>query len=347
MSGLALVALLIALFVVWHFIPEAKSPRPSPKFRRDLRVDARDPRWRDFIEEHCESPAETAFLKAMIDANDFVPELGSLRTDGLKLDLQVQEGGYRVDFLANEWLVIEIDGAAYHSSEEARARDRQRDDYFEGLGYSVLRIPAKVVFTDPDEAVRRVGSALNAGKRKVAAPVQANGFERLGKTMSGLNQAMGEIGDNISRRQKIDAALSRPRLEFAEEKEIIDSVIAGAMTEIKVQTYLGNSEEKRKSFDEFNTKLIDAYERHDQKSKTSTSKESQLFTRVSRFTAPSYCGEAEIDLLIMASYSRMEQERDDYLKDVRQRIRADARMSPLVKSMLAKMDCSEIWVSIC
>lgn len=78
----------------------------------------------------------------MIEAYQLAPRFGSLVGKDLKLDFQVEEGRYRADFLANDWLVIEIDGAAWHSSPEAQARDQLRDTYFEGLGYTVLRIPA-------------------------------------------------------------------------------------------------------------------------------------------------------------------------------------------------------------
>jgi quercetin dioxygenase-like cupin family protein len=62
----------------------------------------------------------------------------------------------RVDFLANKHLVVEIDGAAYHSSAEAVENDRIRDEYLIENGYVILRIPAKVVFNSPGDAVERV-----------------------------------------------------------------------------------------------------------------------------------------------------------------------------------------------
>jgi very-short-patch-repair endonuclease len=66
---------------------------------------------------------------------------------------------YRADFLIDEKLVVEIDGAAYHSSPEAVARDRQRDADMRREGYSILRLPALVVLGNAAEAVRRVEAA--------------------------------------------------------------------------------------------------------------------------------------------------------------------------------------------
>ncbi|WP_443018997.1 endonuclease domain-containing protein [Sphingobium sp. MI1205] len=45
---------------------------------------------------------------------------------------------YRADFLVDDKLVVEIDGATYHSSPEAVARDRQRDEDMRREGYTVL-----------------------------------------------------------------------------------------------------------------------------------------------------------------------------------------------------------------
>lgn len=126
---------------------------------------AGDPEWQKVFRPFMESPAESAFLDAMIASHGFVPTNGELRSIGIFLQFQVKVGRYRFDFLANNWLVIEIDGAAYHSSPEAIARDAERDRYCESKGFSVLRIPAKVVFQTPDEAVARVSAALKKGRR--------------------------------------------------------------------------------------------------------------------------------------------------------------------------------------
>ena len=56
-------------------------------------------------------------------------------------------------------LVVEIDGTTWHGSPEAIARDASRDEVIHAEGYTVLRIPASVVFDTPAEAVRRVEQA--------------------------------------------------------------------------------------------------------------------------------------------------------------------------------------------
>lgn len=97
----------------------------------------------------CESPAETAFLDAMIKAFNLTPKDSHLEGEGLSLRMQVPVHRYRVDFLVDERLVVEIDGAAWHSSREAIQRDRIRDAYLKGAGYYVLRIAAKIPLFKP------------------------------------------------------------------------------------------------------------------------------------------------------------------------------------------------------
>ncbi|MFS8911023.1 DUF559 domain-containing protein [Synechococcus sp. H60.3] len=58
-------------------------------------------------------------------------------------------GRYIADFYSRDaQLVVEVDGALAHSSEEALAHDQARDAYLRGLGLEVLRIPAREVLSN-------------------------------------------------------------------------------------------------------------------------------------------------------------------------------------------------------
>jgi very-short-patch-repair endonuclease len=346
MPILMLLVLLFVVFVVWHFIPEAKPPGASPKFRHDVRVTADEPQWQSFIEEHCESPAETAFLRAMINNRNLRPNQGSLLTEGLKIDLQVQQGRYRVDFLANNWLVIEIDGAAYHSSEEAKARDRERDNYFEGLGYSVLRIPAKVVFSQPHEAVARVESALKVGKPKIVTPPPPNGFERLSKTISDFNQSMTNVRDHIAETRKINEALSSVHITFSMEKKVIESAITSANHQIKTEEYLGNSKERREIFASAKRDIEQAMLRYDAEHSRSNHRKPQSRIEIAPFSPPLIIDGEKIDASVSAAFVILARERATYMAKARQQLQSDPRLGPLVKGNLAEMGCPEVWENI-
>lgn len=116
--------------------------------------------WLSVYCELCESPAEVAFLKAMVKAFDLEPQDGFLQSPKLKLQLQVSSSRYRYDFVANGRQIIEIDGAAYHSTAQQMERDRIRDQRSIAGGYRVLRIPAMVVFNHPEEAIARLKAVL-------------------------------------------------------------------------------------------------------------------------------------------------------------------------------------------
>jgi very-short-patch-repair endonuclease/DNA modification methylase len=65
---------------------------------------------------------------------------------GVKFRRQHSIGPYIADFYSREaQLVVEVDGVAAHSGEEAFKYDRARDTYMESLGLRVMRIPASEV----------------------------------------------------------------------------------------------------------------------------------------------------------------------------------------------------------
>jgi very-short-patch-repair endonuclease/DNA modification methylase len=84
-----------------------------------------------------------------------------LRNDqtGFTFRRQHPIGRYIADFYSRDaQLVVEVDGAPAHSSEEALAHDQARDAYLCGLGLEVLRVPAREVLSNLEgvyETIRR------------------------------------------------------------------------------------------------------------------------------------------------------------------------------------------------
>lgn len=312
---------------------------PNPRFRPELRAKGHDPDWGSFFEEHCESPAEVDFLRAMITRFDLLPELGSLRGGGVKLDLQVGEGRYRTDFLANNWLVVEIDGAAYHSSPEAIANDQARDQYFESLGYSVVRIPAKIVFRDPEEAVRRFEAALALGKRPPVEIEQKSGFARLGDTMAGINKFMGDVNDHVSRSRAINAAMNDSKVAFSAEKAAVNMAIASAKSQLKVSGYLGGCPEKKAHFDQYVAELNVKFAEYDATSPPDTA----VSFPVLRIVAPEDHPDIEIDRAIKHSFQNLLAERRSFMEVSRATIATDARLAAQVESKLIELGYGDRW----
>ena len=76
--------------------------------------------------------------------------------------MQVPVMNYRLDFLIDSGLIVEVDGAQWHSSPEAIERDGERDKALAKNGYEILRIPAKVTLYKPGDAIKLVRQARSA-----------------------------------------------------------------------------------------------------------------------------------------------------------------------------------------
>ncbi len=148
----------LAALIAWSIYSDITDPTTEVPSQQDklTALTVADEGWLESFHDVCESPAETAFLDAMVSAFDLKPEKGFLSGGGLKLQMQVPVSRYRLDFLVDEILIVEVDGAAYHSTPEAVERDCIRDASMKSAGYEVLRIPAKITLYSPREAVERV-----------------------------------------------------------------------------------------------------------------------------------------------------------------------------------------------
>ena len=105
------------------------------------------------IEGVCESPVEEMFaLAAILDLSlDYQPDSNSWNgPDGIRMEAQREIGDYRVDFLFNDRLVVEIDGHDFHDRDHEQASsDRKRDRELLGGGYLVARFTGSDVYNHP------------------------------------------------------------------------------------------------------------------------------------------------------------------------------------------------------
>lgn len=148
--------MIVTVIMAWSIYKEVSDPPELPKVTPAPEA---SPLTINQVQDQSESPAETDFLNAMIKAYNLAPAHGELAGSGLRLRSQVKIAKYRIDFLVDGRLIVEIDGAVWHSSKEAVERDRIRDRGLKDRGYTVLRIPAKVALYYPDDAVALVEAA--------------------------------------------------------------------------------------------------------------------------------------------------------------------------------------------
>jgi very-short-patch-repair endonuclease len=93
---------------------------------------------------------ELFFLETYLDWCNKDPEAKE------KLEPQVEIGPYRVDFLYLGKYVIEIDGKEYHSTQEQREHDYNRERFLLLHGYTVIRFTAKEVREYPRECITQM-----------------------------------------------------------------------------------------------------------------------------------------------------------------------------------------------
>lgn len=151
----------LAALIAWSIYKDVTdlSSKAPPRPSKLEMLTAEDENWQRYFQQYCESPAEVAFLDAMVEAFSLTPEQGRLRGGGLTLQMQVPVMNYRLDFLIDNGLIVEVDGAKWHSSPEAIERDAERDKELAAKGYEILRIPAKVTLYTPDDAIEQVRRA--------------------------------------------------------------------------------------------------------------------------------------------------------------------------------------------
>jgi very-short-patch-repair endonuclease len=311
--------------------PERKprdSHKPDARFFRRAHITDKDKDWRRRFLKDCESPAETAFLEAMISGFGLLPKLGKLHGQALFLNFQVEIAPYRVDFFANNWLVIEIDGAAYHSSPEAVTRDAIRDKFMIGRGYAVLRIPAKVVFNTPTEAVRRVRSAIAAGIPKPIIkeppPKKLSFFEVIG---------------DLSSRFDAEMALTEVKGSFEEEKKVIDASVEAASRWLKAEDESGKSpEEFSKSMEESSRWLEEMMLKSG-----NGGRQIDTIIPIPVISPPSPHKDPVVDANIKRMYAQFLTDREEYFGGIRRQIRSNPRLPPHVKPTLQKFGWLRYW----
>lgn len=92
-----------------------------------------------------------------------------LRALGRRAELQVAIGGVgRVDLVVDDWLVVECDSKAFHSTWEQQREDRRRDQALAALGYVVYRPIAEDILYRPELVVAALKGLLRLPLRRRA-----------------------------------------------------------------------------------------------------------------------------------------------------------------------------------
>lgn len=113
------------------------------------------------IFELCESEPEAILLQDFIcffgfkATSDIV-----LKNKNIEVRSQVHILDYRVDFLLNDKLIIEVDGRSYHDNEYSFEYDKYRDQSLMAYGYKVVRLPAVQIYKECRDATEKIFQIL-------------------------------------------------------------------------------------------------------------------------------------------------------------------------------------------
>ena len=260
----------------------------------------------------------------------------------MRLDFQAVEGRYRVDFLVNEWLVVEIDGAAYHSSPEAKARDQERDRHFESLRYAVLRIPAKLVFETPLMAIEKVNEALAVGKP--APPVstppepESSGFYRLGQTFSAFGRSISQTNEFVSRARATQNALAGPMRALGAETALMEAAIVNAKRAVALEDWKAENPELEATYNAHHARLAALFD-----SEPNNPKPCSEFPR---FQPPEIVVDDDLNVLVHQGYEELLDRREDMLMSARLALRSEPRIRTDIERMLVENGREDLWVLI-
>ena len=107
----------------------------------------------DTQKEKCESPIEHRLYSV-------------LKSNGYHPTTQVKVGRYRIDIaFSTHKLAIECDGRNFHSSPNAKARDKRKDAYLRSQGWKTLRFSGSRIHRDMKGILQRIDNELR--KRQI------------------------------------------------------------------------------------------------------------------------------------------------------------------------------------
>ena len=119
-------------------------------------------------------------LSRVVGADSGNESLVRMRLQQARIEARprVKLGPWTVDLLIGDWLVIEVDGYAYHSARAEFERDRLKDRDLITRGYTVMRLATRDVETAWSTSLEHIQQAVRAGWHRRPRPGAQPDFER-------------------------------------------------------------------------------------------------------------------------------------------------------------------------
>lgn len=331
-------ALLLAAALAWSIYEGLKSPSTknfeaakhectkhdssfdTVKGRRN--VSKNDDEWEKYFLADCESPAEESFLTTVIEAFNLVPERGRLVGEKITLEMQIAKSRYRFDFLLNSSQIIEVDGAAWHSSQEQKERDRVRDEYCINCGYNVTRIPAKTVLYDYKKTVEIFRTLIDVShtyKESKAVSTESKVVPRV-TASDFINKINREIDSNLD----IEKYSRDFKKTFENERMHLEIFCQSVERKIEIEKYLADSESETKS----------RFVAHRARLSALVDSDEELVVNWLPIQEPSGISDPDLQARITSKFRALSEEREAYLKGLSERCSTDLRFRELLREKL-------------
>lgn len=236
----------------------------------------------------------------------------------------------------------------YHSSSEAIERDKARDEFMQARGYSVLRIPASVVFSTPDEAVRRIRALISEKKSNIPGIQNGNPEEKgkrasLREILSSVNNLNLEMNRSITIRGAIERETKGYADTFYAERLAIEKAIELAETEIRVDQFVSQSKKHRELYFSAHRELQEIL--NDEGRRNADIKATGIRATITIPSLPKVDPhpDPDIDEAIRNARQSLVAERDEFFSEVRSKLSSDEKLKELVREKLNDLSCEECW----
>lgn len=102
----------------------------------------------------------------------------ALLRKGINFVEQASIGPWSIDFLLPDYMAcVEADGEFWHSSTQAKMKDRRKDTWLRNKGYMVFHFDGKEIHQDSDYCVERMMKSIDANIKKISEVIQENAKE--------------------------------------------------------------------------------------------------------------------------------------------------------------------------
>lgn len=97
----------------------------------------------------------------------------SLLRKGINFIEQASIGPWSIDFLLPDYMAcVEADGEFWHSSTQAKMKDRRKDAWLRNKGYMVFHFDGKEIHQDSDYCVERMMKSIESNINKISKAIQ-------------------------------------------------------------------------------------------------------------------------------------------------------------------------------